>query len=202
MNLAKLFETQRVLDARIEAAHPRVEGEYRVDKKILSLQVELGELANEQRSWKFWSKDQEPRRWKHDDTCMYCDGKGVLLDWGSMNFWKCEICKGTGEVENVGDPLLEEYVDCLHFILSIGLELEFEYITECIRLPLENITDAFSNLFEAISILDMDRSPFDYDLVFDRFIVLGEMLGFTWDQVEQAYYDKNAINHARQESGY
>ncbi|MCZ8541978.1 dUTP diphosphatase [Psychrobacillus psychrodurans] len=178
MNLNKLFETQRILDIRIEKEHPRGEGEYRLSKKILSLLVELAECANEWRGFKFWSTNQNPNT-----------AKPVTTFYGSRN----------GETTN---PLLEEYVDCLHFILSIGLELEFEYIVECIRIPQENTTDAFLDLFEAISILDMDRTPFDYDLVFDRFIVLGEMLGFTWEQIEQAYYDKNAINHTRQDTGY
>ena len=31
--------------------------------------------------------------------CWNCDGKGVGLDYGAMNFWNCETCKGTGELE-------------------------------------------------------------------------------------------------------
>jgi dimeric dUTPase (all-alpha-NTP-PPase superfamily) len=41
-----------------------------------------------------------------------------------------------------------------------------------------------------------------YDDLFGNFINLGKLLGFTWDQVEKAYFEKNAINHQRQESGY
>ncbi|WP_199427089.1 dUTP diphosphatase, partial [Thermaerobacillus caldiproteolyticus] len=26
--------------------------------------------------------------------------------------------------------------------------------------------------------------------------------GFTWEQIEEAYMKKNAVNHQRQESGY
>ncbi|MBS4207893.1 dUTP diphosphatase [Bacillus sp. FJAT-50079] len=29
------------------------------------------------------------------------------------------------------------------------------------------------------------------------FIVLGEKLGFTWEQIEQAYISKNEVSHAR-----
>lgn len=49
MNLSKLFEMQKELDEHIEKEHPREPGEDRLAKKILALQVELGELANE---WK------------------------------------------------------------------------------------------------------------------------------------------------------
>ncbi|MCU5514402.1 hypothetical protein OCF62_07435 [Bacillus wiedmannii] len=32
--------------------------------------------------------------------CYQCDGKGVGLDWGAMTFWECDVCKGTGELED------------------------------------------------------------------------------------------------------
>lgn len=180
MNLTKLFETQRILDARIEKEHPRVEGEDRLAKKILALQVELGELANEWRGFKFWSNDQEPR------TSRFAPG---VAD--SYNY----------------NPLLEEYVDCLHFILSIGLELEFTDL--CInhssveRLP-EQIDSMvnFRTVFSFVDQLRRAKSFHWYDSLFERFIVLGFSLGFTWEQIEQAYYEKNEINHTRQDSGY
>jgi len=34
---------------------------------------------------------------------------------------KCIHCNGTG-IEELKNPLLEEYVDGLHFLLSIGLD--------------------------------------------------------------------------------
>ena len=55
MNIKKLFELQKQLDLRIEKEHPRQEGEDRLGKKILALLVEIGELANETRCFKFWS---------------------------------------------------------------------------------------------------------------------------------------------------
>ena len=39
-------------------------------------------------------------------------------------------------------------------------------------------------------------------MLVDLFIGLGEMLGFTREQIETAYLDKNKINHQRQENGY
>ncbi|MED4886180.1 dUTP diphosphatase [Lysinibacillus fusiformis] len=41
-----------------------------------------------------------------------------------------------------------------------------------------------------------------YDSVFEGFINLGIALGFTWEQVEEAYYAKNKVNHERQNAGY
>src|SRR5699024_8906417 len=85
MNLQPLFETQAILDKRI-IEKKGLQGQDLLDKKILSLQVELGELANElPEVFKFWSNKKN-------------------------NYKKA----------------LEEYCDCLHFILSIGLEHNFD----------------------------------------------------------------------------
>lgn len=55
MNLKRLFEMQRELDSRIEAEHGIVRTDSLLDKKVLALLVEVGELANETRCFKFWS---------------------------------------------------------------------------------------------------------------------------------------------------
>ncbi|MCT8138628.1 dUTP diphosphatase [Anaerobacillus sp. CMMVII] len=58
MNLIKLFKKQKELDDRIVKEH-NLEGQYLLSDKILALLVELGELANETRCFKFWS-DKPP----------------------------------------------------------------------------------------------------------------------------------------------
>src|SRR5690606_1696390 len=107
MNLKHLFELQAKLDERIYAEHPVQEGENRLAKKILALQVELGELANCWRGFKYWSNDQEPRTKAIDFALWVKNGREVDEEGKPTNCFK--------------NPLLEEYVDCLHFILSIGL---------------------------------------------------------------------------------
>jgi dimeric dUTPase (all-alpha-NTP-PPase superfamily) len=52
------------------------------------------------------------------------------------------------------------------------------------------------------SLCNNTYSKFDYEFLLLRFIHLGEMLGFTWEEVEEAYLRKNAVNHQRQNSGY
>jgi dimeric dUTPase (all-alpha-NTP-PPase superfamily) len=194
MNLQKLFEMQRQLDERIEKEHPRQEGEDRLAKKILALQVELGELANEARFFKYWSHDQEPRivvrEWKlYEDT---------IKEYGDSTHRRYE-----GVVRPVlRQPLLEEYVDCLHFLLSIGLDenigtLEWEQIEPWKE---ESIINQFIDLFNCTARLETDIK--EYVVIWVYFIGLGEMLGFTWDEIEEAYMKKNAENHKRQANGY
>lgn len=53
MNLTNLFELQENLDEVIRKEHG-LEGELLLSQKTLALQVEIGELANETKCFKFW----------------------------------------------------------------------------------------------------------------------------------------------------
>lgn len=190
MNLTKLFEMQKVLDQDIIRNHPIVEGEDRLSKKILALLVELGECANEWRGFKFWSNDQEPRTRKEEVP--YYAGIPIFSD------------------AKVTNPLLEEYVDCLHFILSIGNDLGFDIKDfEENRWSFDegvSIQRLFALTIFHASCIEYESSA-DFKLTelyetLNLLMILGEMLGFTEEQIEQAYYDKNKINFERQKSGY
>lgn len=193
MNLNKLFQIQDELDQAI-VKKKGLEGQDLLPKKILALQVELGELANEWRGFKFWSEDQFPR------------GKGRYVK-GNITFINDVQTWTDFDVEE-GNPLLEEYVDCLHFILSIGLELKIKiaYARET-QSNKTNITKLFTSLFIGSGIIgspesDNEINYINYLSLTSDFIRLGQLLGFTEKQIEQAYLSKNKINHARQESGY
>jgi len=202
LNLNKLFEAQRKLDERI-VKEKGLENEDLLDKKILALQVELGELANNWRGFKFWSENQEPRTYGFDDDkdCEYCNGTGTVREHPSDTGYSCPDCEGSGFMYY--NPLLEEYVDVLHFILSIGNDLGISKFDEYrIIQPESNITDCFLSIFECVSSLDITKDSHDFSYLFRRFKELGRSLGFTWEQIEQAYFEKNKVNHKRQESGY
>jgi len=212
MNLEKLFKLQAELDRRIEQEHPRQPGEDRLPKKILALQVELGELCNCWRGFKFWSNNQEPRIVEYRD-CPYCGGHGVIdcFPLGAPDETyayedQCPECVG-GQVEY--NPLLEEYVDCLHFLLSIGLEITEPDMLDLNRWHItkaDNITEQFlwimADVTELYNSLDDGYSNLEYEFLLLRFIHLGEMLGFTWEEIEGAYLQKNQENFKRQEEGY
>ncbi|WP_346216379.1 dUTP diphosphatase [Caldifermentibacillus hisashii] len=197
MNLQKLFELQKQLDEHIYEEHPVQDGEDRLAKKILALQVELGELANEWRGFKYWSKDQEPRIKDYKQTkCKWCNGSG---DDGTG---VCPDCRCEGDVYKEYNPLLEEYVDCLHFILSIGLEMETKKEWGHSFKIGSSIISQFHALFGELSSLFYYNQMYNYQRAFDLLIGLGEMLGFTWEQIEQSYLQKNRINHEQQNNGY
>lgn len=194
MKIKELFEIQRKLDQRIEQEHPREPGEDRLPKKILALLVELGELANEARFFKFWSHDQKPRRVIYD-ICKYCEGRKTL----EFQNETCWYCNGTG-LQVIKKPLLEEYVDGLHFLLSIGLEEGIGVLDEIEISKSDNLTFQFLELFDAISNLPYYFGEYPY--IFGLYLGLGEMLGFTWEEIEEAYRQKNRENFRRQDEGY
>jgi dimeric dUTPase (all-alpha-NTP-PPase superfamily) len=197
MNLKKLFELQRKLDEHIEQEHPRQEGEDRLAKKILALQVELGELANCWRGFKYWSHDQEPRT---GGECSCDDGYiDIYMGHGVVEQDICPRCEGIGELPNT---LLEEYVDGLHFVLSIGLELGVKVERVNVILKCESIIKQFLWIYGQCSELVIFESVKRYFELLQMYLGLGEMLGFTWEQIEEAYCRKNEINHARQVNKY
>lgn len=191
MNLSKLFEFQRKLDAEIEEKHPTLPGEDRLAKRILALQVELGECANEWRGFKFWSNNPFPKPPEHNWRASE-DGLNQewVPEWGYYSY-----------------PLLEEYVDCLHFTLSILLTLDevgscswFKpgKVKHFIRTDLNHHFIELNGLLSEIYFKNgLDARELIYEV-----LALGEGLGFTWEQVTDAYMSKNKTNWERQANGY
>lgn len=162
VNLAKLFMMQKELDTKIETQH-QLQQEILFDRKILALLVEVGELANETRCFKFWS------------------------------------VKPPASI----DVILEEYVDGIHFILSLGLEIDIEP-----TIHFENkqdkrtVTEQFLYVYQSITSFKDERSISMYKNMFEEYLFLGELLGFSSAQIEKAYVSKNEVNHERQKQGY
>lgn len=163
MNVQKLFAMQKGLDEHIETKHRLLEEDL-FERKVLALLVELGELANETRCFKFWSlKPSSPQQ-----------------------------------------VVLEEYVDGIHFILSLGIECGFEQeLTESIDVKnKESLNEQFLFVFELISKFRASKSIADYNQLFQAYIHLGKLLGFNEGETEKAYMDKNEVNYERQKQGY
>lgn len=199
LTLGQMYEMQKQLDSRI-IREKGLEGQDLLPNTVLALQVEIAELANEWRGFKHWSNDREPRTRVKD--CLGCSG--------CKSSEGCEICGGA-------NPLLEEYVDCLHFFLSIARQLSLD--AEDLYMPDDELEGDTSILFTELLhnvgminghrflnhlIEDTERWQKEYfQTALYLFYLLGEQrLGFTFDQIADAYAAKNAVNHERQSSGY
>ncbi|WP_088005625.1 dUTP diphosphatase [Indiicoccus explosivorum] len=193
MNLKKLYEKQAELDAEIEKQHPNQNGEDRESMDFLALYAELGELLNEWRGFKYWSDDRGPRILKKTpDMKTFDETEGRVADWIVTN------------------PLLEEYADCLHAILTLGNRFgvaDFE-VPELLAQEYDtaSIVAKFLDLFYFVG--EIEAHPFEserqkwYRELIVNFVELGKMLSFTWEEVEAAYLQKNKANHDRQANGY
>jgi dimeric dUTPase (all-alpha-NTP-PPase superfamily) len=116
-------------------------------------------------------------------------------EWRGFKHWS--------EDQEPRKGLLEEYVDGLHFVLSLGLQIDKTepWINlDFFNLKSLSITEQF--LLVSEEILKMRYGQGYYEDLINTFLCLGSMLGFTWEQIEQAYKEKNATNHLRQSSGY
>lgn len=198
MEFKKLFETQKVLMDRIEKKHPVVAGEERSSKRLLALLVEIGECANEQRSWKFWSKDQEPRL-KH--KCSMCNGTGWFSEYD-----ECFECAGKGILSDK-NPLLEELVDGLHFVLEEGLEhnvINLDYLEkmEYPDISPRNIAGWFIDFYRAAIEFGDIPTTVTYNTLVKEFVYLASAIGFEWEEIVEGYMAKNKENHTRQDNNY
>lgn len=163
MQLEKLFLMQRALDQHIEEKHG-LEDENLFDRKILALLVEVSELANETRCFKFWSMKPS-------------SDKQIIL---------------------------EEYVDGIHFILSLGIECGFHELPLSIKVQSAdvNMTEQFLMINENVSVFQKSKAVTDYVSLFEAYLQLGELLGITYTEMEQAYFRKNEVNYQRQQNNY
>ena len=161
MNLQKLFEMQKELDAFIEKTQ-KIERDV-FKEKGLALMVELAELANETRCFKFWST------------------------------------KGPSE----RDVILEEYVDSIHFILSLGLLKGFTSIEEWpVVEEKRDLTEIFLMTQDAILKFINNPTKEGYLAIWQYYGVIAYNLGFSFNDVVHAYLEKNEENYKRQRSGY
>lgn len=162
MYFKKLFDMQKTLDNKIIQNHSLC-NESLFSKKILALNVEIGELANETRCFKYWSnKKPSPK-----------------------------------------EVILEEYIDCLHFILSIGIEKHFTDADNIEAKTSEyNLSDQFCNLYIDVNDFIVCSSKDHYITLFEDFLTLGRSLGFSNEEIGNSYVSKNAVNHKRQDDGY
>lgn len=163
MNITRLFDLQQELDERIRKEHG-LENESLFERKVLALLVELGELANETRCFKYWSKKPS------SDTKV----------------------------------ILEEYVDGVHFILSLGIELNVHEEIRDIETSSsdQDIVSLFMEVYRLTLALKENPTKEWYVKLISAYFKLGQALSFSMTDMEEAYLKKNLINHERQNTGY
>src|SRR5690625_2035002 len=128
--------------------------------KVQALKVEIAELDNETRFFKFWSNKKMDRA-----------------------------------------KALEEFVDCIHFALSIGNDLGYTS-HEYKEMPDRDMTKLSLGLTNLVTILSETRHKQHIEHVINLLMKYGYQLGFTEEEITEAYMKKHEENYARQEAGY
>lgn len=163
MNL-KLNDIRRLqieLDDRIMANHAVTRPQTSI-KRILALMVEIGELANETRSFKFWSFKKPSEK----------------------------------------EVLLEELSDCVHFAVSLGIDLGDDAAELAFEAKDASLSEQFIDWMAETARLKSNFTLTQYRLVLSYVGSVALAMGFEADDVFDFYVKKNEINHTRQETQY
>lgn len=98
--------------------------------------------------------------------------------------------------------ILEEYINCLHCILSIGIDKKFDDINPSSAKFNYSITEQFLDLYVDINDFVICSSKDHYITLFEDFLSLGKNLGFSELEIENEYIRKNQLNLEKQVSNY
>lgn len=159
-DLQVLSIKQKELDDKILEMH-NLDSNNTIKERILAFMVELAELANETRCFKYWS------------------------------------LKSASATEVV----LEEYVDGIHFLTSLGNQIDLDNIFETDKVDV-SLTEQFSDIFACAGVLKDSFNKTSLSKLYVKYLELGIMLGFDSKTIIEGYYEKNKENHKRQETGY
>ena len=161
LQLTDIRQLQKELDERIMLNHGVTRPQTQT-KRILALLVEISELSNETRCFKFWSFKKPSEK----------------------------------------DVLLEELGDCVHFTISLGIDLkddtpEMNFISRS-----EELSVQFIDWMSEVSKLKTDFNLNQYRIVLSYIGSVALAMGFDALEVYDYYVKKNEINHHRQQNNY
>lgn len=161
LKLIPIRTLQIQLDERIMNNHGVTRPETRM-KRILALMVEIGELANETRSFKFWSFKKASEK----------------------------------------DVLLEELGDCVHFAISLGIDLNDISETLDFIPKSASLSEQFIDWMSECAKLKTEFTLVQYKIVLAYIGSVALAMGFEAKDVYEFYLKKNEINHSRQDRQY
>lgn len=114
--------------------------------------------------------------------------------WRGFKFWS--------ENQEPKEDLLEEYVDGLHFVLSIGNMLQMDKVVVANFPSSPAVMEPLAQFAFTAKVASEMHERNAYSLLMMTFLDLGYSLGFTWKQITDAYNVKYEVNIKRQEEGY
>lgn len=161
IKLDQLLIMQEKLDKNIESKFS-IEKSDVISEKKLALIVELCEMINVNKCFKYWSQNKN-------------------IDKNKLG---------------------DEFVDCLHFILSLYLYYgvtQTEFIIDEKLFDEKQLTNKMLELIQSVNNINDSQACILF--IYNLFSIC-KTLGFNSDEIINFYINKNNINHSRQEQNY
>lgn len=93
--------------------------------------------------------------------------------------------------------LLEEYIDCLHFIVSIAIGFSIDI--EKYQFVPQMQTDLNILILETFATITnfWKKLINDFECILNNFLTIAKVIGFNFTEIYEMYLYKNNINHQR-----
>lgn len=174
-NIFELCEIQAGLDSRIRKEKGLTStGRKLLKNRLVALDIELSEFANDARWFKEWSNNQMPNEKTLEE---FVDSVHFFLSVANLQGWREHLLVTVGE--NTGDYDFDN-PDRIHLLNNAYLETKHQ----------------LARVFKA-------ESTLAFTAAWTSFLAIGMTgFGYTWEQISDAYMAKNKVNHERQNNGY
>ena len=100
------------------------------------------------------------------------------------------------------DIVLDEYVDGLHFFLSLGIDIKVNKKTYNHTKHADNLTKQILETYRLATLFYKKKKKKSYIKAFQAFINITVLLKVRWSTIEKAYYKKLGENYHRQDTNY
>lgn len=100
------------------------------------------------------------------------------------------------------ERILDEYADGLHFILSLGIAIGIREFDEEIPSSPLSLTEQLLLAYEEASSFRKKKDASSYKAMMFAFLGIIELLGYSEEDVLEAYKKKLKVNHQRQIDHY
>lgn len=158
----ELSKKQIILDKYIISNNIDMDDETYWKFRSIALSVEISEIANEIRFFKFWSNKPASHK----------------------------------------EIILEEWIDCLHFILSLANTLGGTSFEKEITLVTKNQEDLYIEIQEKNTILFKRKEIINIESILFLMCEMAFLLDFSMKDINESYKHKNKINFQRQKNNY
>ena len=182
LNILDLKQKQEQLDTFIIQKHNLKKDDALIRKIRLALITEIGEMVNERPDiFKYWKKsatvDKDKFKEEYSDILHFALSIDNYTNQLLNEFNSCTNCDDKAKVSNFLDKKINEKYECMEITIDDSTDIQY-YVIQCI----EKICNCDEVLYNTL--------------------LLGRLLGITYEDIENEYNRKYKINIERQNNNY